>query len=150
MNTTKQFVKPHRKAFHCTRNIAFSCIQTTSDLQKKLILYSFIEKNLVIHVLSQEEVYHKHTCTSSTSPTIFLFPHSLLLITILKEEILQRHVCYPGSMCENVTLRDVRNEHLNTTGCSSLEGENWQLRLNPFFLNFFHSTQPCHSVISAL
>lgn len=116
MNTTKQFVKLHGKAFHCTRNIAFSCIQTTSDLQRKLILYSFTVKRC-------------YTCSftrdfpSSTSPTIFLLPHSLLLLVILKEEILQRRVCCPGCMCENVTVRDMKNEHLSNTGCSSLEGK---------------------------
>lgn len=47
MNKTKQFVKVHRKALHCTRNIAFSCIQATSDLQRKLILYSFTEKKVL-------------------------------------------------------------------------------------------------------
>lgn len=79
MNTAKQFVKLRGKALHCSRNIAFSCIQTTSDQQRKLILYSFTEKRGYTCSLTREGL-SSALFPSSFSSAFFLLLRSWLVL----------------------------------------------------------------------
>lgn len=79
MNTTKQFVKLRGKALHCSRNIAFLCMQTTSDPQRKLILYSFTEKGGFTCSLTREGLPWA-LFPPSISPAFFLLPYSRLCL----------------------------------------------------------------------
>ena len=83
MNTTKQFVKLHGKALHCSRNIAFSCIQTTRDLQRKLILCSFTEKRGVMYSLTRQGLPWA-LFPPSISSAFFLLPYSQFLLVNLE------------------------------------------------------------------